>query len=137
MQPPKFYITTAISYPNGAPHIGQAYEDLATDAIARFMRLEGYGVYFLTGTDEDGIKPFSDQALLHLRAGAESTLQHLLVRRDGRQTGRRLPSRSDVRNCRSSKIAGRRWERRFATAPAPTLSTICWSVPPLPGHAGN
>ncbi len=51
-----FYITTAISYPNGAPHIGHAYEAIATDAIARFMRLDGYDVYFLTGTDEHGQK---------------------------------------------------------------------------------
>ena len=56
MQAPKFYITTAISYPNGAPHIGHAYEALATDAIARFMKLDGYDVYFLTGTDEHGQK---------------------------------------------------------------------------------
>ncbi len=56
MTAPKFYITTAISYPNGAPHVGHAYEALATDAIARFMRLDGYDVYFLTGTDEHGIK---------------------------------------------------------------------------------
>jgi methionyl-tRNA synthetase len=53
---PKFYITTAISYPNGAPHIGHAYEALATDTIARFQRLDGREVYFLTGTDEHGIK---------------------------------------------------------------------------------
>jgi methionyl-tRNA synthetase len=53
---PNFYITTAISYPNGAPHIGHAYEALATDAIARFQRLDGRKVYFLTGTDEHGIK---------------------------------------------------------------------------------
>jgi len=53
---PKFYITTAISYPNGAPHIGHAYEALATDVIARFKRLDGYDVYFLTGTDEHGQK---------------------------------------------------------------------------------
>jgi methionyl-tRNA synthetase len=52
----KFYVTTAISYPNGAPHIGHAYEAIATDAIARFKRLDGYDVYFLTGTDEHGIK---------------------------------------------------------------------------------
>jgi methionyl-tRNA synthetase len=51
-----FYITTAISYPNGAPHIGHAYEMIATDAIARWKRLEGREVYFLTGTDEHGIK---------------------------------------------------------------------------------
>jgi methionyl-tRNA synthetase len=51
-----FYITTAISYPNGPPHIGHAYEAIATDAIARFKRLDGYDVYFLTGTDEHGQK---------------------------------------------------------------------------------
>jgi methionyl-tRNA synthetase len=51
-----FYITTAISYPNGPPHIGHAYEVVATDAIARFQRLDGYDVYFLTGTDEHGQK---------------------------------------------------------------------------------
>ena len=52
----KFYITTAISYPNGPPHIGHAYEALATDALARFKRLDGYDVFFLTGTDEHGQK---------------------------------------------------------------------------------
>ncbi|MDN2583404.1 methionine--tRNA ligase [Aquibium sp. ELW1220] len=51
-----FYITTAISYPNGKPHIGHAYEMIATDAIARFQRCDGKDVYFLTGTDEHGIK---------------------------------------------------------------------------------
>ena len=51
-----FYITTAISYPNGEPHIGHAYEALATDALARFQRLAGREVYFLTGTDEHGLK---------------------------------------------------------------------------------
>ncbi len=51
-----YYITTAIAYPNGAPHIGHAYEAIATDAIARFQRLDGRDVFFLTGTDEHGIK---------------------------------------------------------------------------------
>ncbi len=51
-----FYITTAISYPNGEPHIGHAYELIATDAVARFKRLDGYDVFFLTGTDEHGMK---------------------------------------------------------------------------------
>ena len=53
---PRYYLTTAIAYPNGPPHIGHAYEAIATDAIARFMRLDGYDVFFLTGTDEHGIK---------------------------------------------------------------------------------
>lgn len=52
----RFYVTTAIAYPNGEPHIGHAYEMIATDAIARWARLEGKQVHFLTGTDEHGIK---------------------------------------------------------------------------------
>jgi methionyl-tRNA synthetase len=51
-----FYITTAIDYPNGRPHVGHAYEKVATDALARFKRLDGYDVLFLTGTDEHGLK---------------------------------------------------------------------------------
>jgi methionyl-tRNA synthetase len=51
-----FYITTAIAYPNGNPHIGHAYEAIATDALARFQRLDGKDVFFLTGTDEHGLK---------------------------------------------------------------------------------
>jgi methionyl-tRNA synthetase len=51
-----FYITTAISYPNGRPHIGHAYEAIATDAIARFHRLNGRDVRLITGTDEHGLK---------------------------------------------------------------------------------
>ena len=52
----KFYITKAIDYPNGRPHFGHAYEAIATDAIARFQRLSGREVFFLTGTDEHGLK---------------------------------------------------------------------------------
>jgi methionyl-tRNA synthetase len=51
-----YYITTAIAYPNGLPHIGHAYEAIATDALARFQRLDGKDVFFLTGTDEHGQK---------------------------------------------------------------------------------
>jgi methionyl-tRNA synthetase len=51
-----FYVTTAISYPNGKPHIGHAYEAIAADAIARFHRLSGDDVRFQTGTDEHGLK---------------------------------------------------------------------------------
>ncbi|PRX02783.1 methionine--tRNA ligase [Martelella mediterranea] len=52
----KFYITTPIFYPNGAPHIGHAYTMIASDALARFNRLEGKDVRFLSGTDEHGQK---------------------------------------------------------------------------------
>ncbi len=51
-----FYLTTAISYPNGKPHIGHAYEAIAADVIARFKRLQGHDVRFQTGTDEHGLK---------------------------------------------------------------------------------
>ncbi|MFW0786901.1 methionine--tRNA ligase [Gordonia sp. CPCC 206044] len=51
-----YYITTAIAYPNGAPHIGHAYEYISADALARFKRLDGFDVRFLTGTDVHGQK---------------------------------------------------------------------------------
>ena len=52
----KFYITTAIAYTSRKPHIGNSYEIVLTDAIARFRRLQGKDVFFLTGTDEHGVK---------------------------------------------------------------------------------
>ena len=52
----RFFITTAIPYANGAPHIGHAYERIATDAIQRFMRLDGRETLFVTGMDEFGLK---------------------------------------------------------------------------------
>ena len=54
--PDPYYITTAISYPNGEPHIGHAYEAIAADTIARFQRAQGRDVRFQTGTDEHGLK---------------------------------------------------------------------------------
>ena len=52
----KYYITTPIYYVNGAPHIGHAYTSIAADVMARFKRLDGFDVLFLTGTDEHGQK---------------------------------------------------------------------------------
>jgi len=51
-----YFVTTPIFYPNGVPHIGHAYTAMVTDAIARFQRLDGFDVLFLTGTDEHGLK---------------------------------------------------------------------------------
>ena len=52
----KFYISTAIAYTSAKPHIGNTYEVVLADAIARYKRLKGYDVYFQTGTDEHGEK---------------------------------------------------------------------------------
>ncbi|MBI2120267.1 MAG: methionine--tRNA ligase [Parcubacteria group bacterium] len=54
--PEKFYITTSIAYANAAPHMGHAYEAFLADAIARYKKMEGYDVFFLTGMDEHGVK---------------------------------------------------------------------------------
>lgn len=54
--PDPYYITTAINYPNGRPHVGHAYEAIAADVAARFQRLRGREVRFQTGTDEHGLK---------------------------------------------------------------------------------
>ena len=51
-----FYVTTPIYYVNDVPHIGHAYSTVGADALARFKRMDGYDVFFLTGTDEHGQK---------------------------------------------------------------------------------
>ena len=56
MNKKNYYITTPIYYPSGKPHMGHAYSSIVADVIARYKRLEGYKVYFLTGTDEHGLK---------------------------------------------------------------------------------
>ena len=67
--PKTFFITTAIDYTNGAPHIGHAYEKILADAIARFQRLSGREVFYLTGVDQHGQKvQQSAQQRLHARA---------------------------------------------------------------------
>lgn len=68
----KYYITTAIAYTSRIPHIGNVYEAILTDAIARYKRAEGYDVYFLTGTDEHGQK-IQDQA----EADGKSPQEHV------------------------------------------------------------
>ena len=73
-----YYITTAIAYPNGMPHIGHAYEAIATDALARFQRLDGKDVFFLTGTDEHG------QKMIQTAQGEGMTPAELATRNAGR-----------------------------------------------------
>ena len=52
----KFYLTTAIAYASQKPHIGNAYDAVMADAVARYKRLCGFDVFFMTGTDEHGLK---------------------------------------------------------------------------------
>jgi methionyl-tRNA synthetase len=75
-----YYITTAISYPNGKPHIGHAYEAIASDAIARFQRLSGRDVFFQTGTDEHGLKMVKTARELGVEVAALSDEMSYLFR---------------------------------------------------------
>ncbi len=102
---PRYYITTAISYPNGPPHIGHAYEVIATDAIARFMRLDGYDVFFLTGTDEHGQK-------IQQTAAKEGITARELVDRNVPQ----LP-----RHGRADELLERRFHPHHRGAPSPLV----------------
>ena len=61
----KFYVTTPIYFPSGKPHLGHGYCTIAADAVARFKRMQGYDVMFLTGTDEHGQK-------IEINAGKEN-----------------------------------------------------------------
>jgi methionyl-tRNA synthetase len=101
----KFYITTAIPYANGAPHIGHAYERIATDAIARFKRLDGYDVLFVTGMDEHGQKMQQTAARGHI------TPQELADR-----TAAMFESMGDKLNARADDIVRTTQERHKAAS---------------------
>ncbi|MFD1393087.1 methionine--tRNA ligase [Lacticaseibacillus jixianensis] len=66
MAKPTFYVTTPIYYPSGKLHIGNAYTTIAADVLARYKRLTGYDVFFLTGTDEHGLKIEQKADALHI-----------------------------------------------------------------------
>jgi len=109
-----YFITTAIPYANGVPHIGHAYELIATDAIARFMRLDGRDVFFLTGADEHGIK------ILQTATKENLTPRELVARTvpQFQAMGRALNCSADAyirttepRHFRSSQVI---WERMAA-----------------------
>ena len=68
----KYYITTAIAYTSGKPHIGNTYEIVLADAIARYKRSQGYDVFFQTGTDEHGQK-------IEIKAQEANTTPQLFV----------------------------------------------------------
>ena len=121
---PRFYITTAIAYPNGPPHIGHGYEVIATDAIARFKRLDGYDVFFLTGTDEHGIK-------MRQTANREGITPRQLVDRNVPRF-QDMAKRLNARTTRSSappKNATTNPRRRSGSACRTRATSICRSMP--------
>ena len=67
--PKTFFITTAIDYTNSSPHVGHAYEMVLADVIARYHRLKGENVFFLTGVDQHGQKVQQSAAKAGVRAG--------------------------------------------------------------------
>ena len=73
-----YYLTTAITYTSGKPHIGNTYEIILADAIARFKRQEGYNVRFQTGTDEHGQKIEIKHPALNHEEAIDFTLKQLI-----------------------------------------------------------
>ena len=110
-----YYITTAISYPNDAPHIGHAYEAVATDALARFRRLQGHDVFFLTGTDEHGIKMLQTRQGARHHPGRARRPQHAEVPRHGaRARIARTTISSAPREERHTRACQELWRRMQA-----------------------
>ena len=83
-----FYVTTAIPYANGAPHIGHAYERIATDAFARFNKLDGRDTLFVTGMDEHGLKMQQTAARENLTPLALADRTAAQFEADGREAQR-------------------------------------------------
>ena len=76
-----FYITTPIYYPSAKPHMGHAYSSIIADFFARFKRIDGYKVYFLTGTDEHGLKiqRAAEKKELNLWSSVMKLAKHLRI----------------------------------------------------------
>ncbi len=123
---PRYYLTTAIAYPNGAPHIGHAYEAIATDAIARFKRLDGYDVFFLTGTDEHGIKMLQTAAKEKHHAARTGRAQRAALPGHGR-SGSNCSNDDFIRTTeeRHHRASQAIWERMAK----PTATSISTSIP--------
>ncbi len=87
--PRRFYITTAIDYVNGRPHLGHAYEKVLADALARFHRQRGDATFFLTGTDEHGQKVAraAEAAKQEPKAFVDEIVQHFHTAWRGLEVG--------------------------------------------------
>ncbi len=124
-QRPTYMITTAIPYANGAPHIGHAYERIATDAIARFKRLDGLDMLFVTGMDEHG------QKMQQTAAREGLTPQQFADR-----TAAQFERMGDMLNARADDIVRTTQARHKARLPRRsgggwrrTATSICRNIP--------
>ena len=117
-----YYITTAIAYASGKPHIGNTYEAVLADAIARFKRAEGYDVFFQTGTDEHG------QKIEEKAAAAGVTPQEFVDQAAGQiKTIWDLMNTSYLRNCTIRATFTKAIMRGFTVLPAnPFLQSLSW-----------
>ena len=79
MEKPKYYLTTAIAYTSGKPHIGNIYEIVLADSIARYKRMLGFDVRFQTGTDEHGQK-IEEKAVSALEKKADANNNNINIR---------------------------------------------------------
>ncbi|MCW2573482.1 MAG: Methionine--tRNA ligase, partial [Frankiales bacterium] len=104
---PRFYVTTAIPYANGAPHIGHAYERIATDAIQRFKHLDGFDTLFVTGMDEHGLK-------MQQTAQREGLTPQALADR----TAAQFEVMGDLLNARADDIVRTTQERHYRASTA-------------------
>ena len=105
-----YYLTTAIAYTSRKPHIGNSYEIVMTDALARFRRMQGYDVYFLTGTDEHGqycSRRNSDRHRRHLRRESRQRQKERII-------NPHKQNRSVTRTT-SARVTGRLFVRFFAS----------------------
>jgi methionyl-tRNA synthetase len=123
--PKPYYITTPIYYVNDVPHIGHAYTTLACDVLARFMRLDGYDVKFLTGTDEHGQKVEKSAKL----AGIDPQTFTDRVSQNFRDLAKAMNYSNDDSSARPSRVTSRpvrpcgaNWPRRARFISAPTLA---------------
>ena len=108
---PSFSISTAIPYANGAPHIGHAYELIATDAIARFKALDGHDVHFISGMDEHGQKMQQTAARLGLSTIALADRTAAEFAAMGELLGARVDDRVRTTQPRHALAAQTMWRR--------------------------
>ena len=123
MEKQKYYITTAIAYTSGKPHIGNTYEIVLADAIARFKRMQGYDVFFQTGTDEHGQKIEEKAGLCIYNLGTGTGYSVLdIVKNFEEATGVKIPyvikdrRPGDIATCYSNAAKAKEelgWEAQY------------------------